>query len=122
MQHRRNAEKQGEPGWLAGPDRTQRREQRDLNRMGVNFFKMLVMLSETPISNLIVTDEEFAAVKSRIVTWIGRIHACQLTVNPELKLTVNSNESEKMIELPVASETDQDQQDQDDDPDQAGPS
>lgn len=109
MQNRRAEEKTGDPSWMAGPHRTQRREQRDLNKMGVNFFKMLVMLADTPISNLVVTDEEFQKVKSLIVGWLGRIHAMQkapdtrgptiqspkngkgkLTVIPESELTVNT--------------------------------
>jgi hypothetical protein len=113
MQNRRAEEKASDPPWLAGPDRTQRREQRDLNKMGATFFKMLVMLADAPISNLVVTDEEFEAVKFRIVTWIGRIHQMQkapdtcgspikpskngkgkLTVIPESELTVISGSDE----------------------------
>lgn len=107
MQQRRAEEKADDPSWMTGPDRSQRREQRDLNKMGVTFFKILVMLAETPISNLVVTDEEFERVKSLIVLWLGRIHDMQknpdkcgptiqskngkpkLSVIPEPELTVN---------------------------------
>jgi hypothetical protein len=113
MQNRRAEEKAGDPSWTAGPDRSQRREQRDLNKMGANFFKMLVMLSETPISNLVVTDEEFEAVKSRIVTWIGRIYAMQKvpdTRGPTIQSSKNGKPKLTVIpesELPVNTESEQ---------------
>jgi hypothetical protein len=37
MQSRRAEEKKDGPAWLSGPDRSQGREQRDLNRIKVNF-------------------------------------------------------------------------------------
>jgi hypothetical protein len=92
MAHRRAEEKTSEPTSIIGPDRSQHKAQRDLNKMGVNFFKMLLALTETPISALIVTDEEYEIVKANLITWIGRIHDRQkLTVlTQESKLTVIS--------------------------------
>lgn len=91
MQSRRAEEKKGEPSWLIGPDRSQSKSQRELNRLRVNFAKMVALLDETPTSGLVLKDEDYAAVKSRLLAAIDRINDLQkLTVNPESELTVNA--------------------------------
>ncbi len=93
MQHRRAAERQGELGWLAGPDRSQNRSQRELNRARVNFARMLALLDDTPTCSMILSGETYLRMKADLIAGINSINALQkLTVHSESKLTVNSND------------------------------
>lgn len=92
MAHTRAEDKRGEPKWLVGPDRSQNKSHRDLNRMRVNFSKMVALLDETAISNAVLPAEQYEAIKAILIGGIDRINAMQkLTVNLESQLTVNPN-------------------------------
>jgi hypothetical protein len=126
MQTRRAAEKQGEPAWMVGPDRSQRRQQRDLYKMGVSFYKMLVMLAEAPISNLVVNDDEYEVVKANLAVWLGRIYEMQRNEKSDMRgptIQSSRNDRPKLTvitesELTVNSELDDEEPNPDD---RAGP-
>jgi hypothetical protein len=101
-------EKEGEPSWLQGPDRSQNKEQRDLNRYRVNYSKILALMADTPNSNRILSDPEYDLVRGIFIRAIDRINSMQhpqkLTVNKESKLTVDSDApSESADEFTVNS-------------------
>jgi hypothetical protein len=95
MANRRASEREQEPSWLVGPDRSQNKSQRELNRMRVNFSKMVALLDECPTSNAVLATESYDAVKCILIAAIDQINKMEkLTVNPKSPLTVNSEAEE----------------------------
>lgn len=86
---------------LTGPDRSQNRRHRELNAYRVTFAKILKMIDELPVTELIVPSEELNYFKNKLLGYIHRIGLMQSTValpaklEPELETggesTVNSN-------------------------------
>jgi hypothetical protein len=94
MRKRRAEQNATEPGWLVGPDRSQNRAQRELNRARVAFAKMLALLDEAPTASTIMSPDDYQKVKSILIAASNRINAKQggsaqrqFTVNPELEST-----------------------------------
>jgi hypothetical protein len=91
MQQRRAQDQAGDPPWAVGPDRSQSRSQRELNKMRLNFSRMVALLDEAPISAAVLPAASYGAIKAFLIGGIDRINAMQkLTVNPENQLTVNT--------------------------------
>jgi hypothetical protein len=95
MRCRREQELRDGPWWV-GPDRTQGKWQRDLNCWRLNCARMLKLLDESPISNLVAPAAEYETVKDLLVRWSQRINERQrtekLTVNSKSELTVNKDD------------------------------
>lgn len=98
MKQRRAREKANEPSWAVCPDRSQSRQQKELNKMRTNCSRMLELLDGTRISTYVLPDENYREIKRMLITAIDRIDQMQwpgLTVNSETsELTVNSLEPE----------------------------
>jgi hypothetical protein len=70
-------ERRDQPAWLAGPDRSQNKAQRELNRRRVAFSKMLALLDEAAISKAAMQTTDYEAIKSILIAAIDRINTMQ---------------------------------------------
>src|ERR1700688_4079729 len=76
MQGWRAEEKNSEPSWI-GPDQTQHKSQKELNRMRVNFAKMVSLLDDSPTSNIVLPPDEHALIKGLLIAAIDKINQMQ---------------------------------------------
>jgi hypothetical protein len=83
-----------EPAWLHGPDRSQSRSLKKLNRIRVNFARMLALLDETTVSPLLLKEEEYQLLRNMLIEVIDGVNSLQRTVVdndgrivPEMDLT-----------------------------------
>jgi hypothetical protein len=82
---------------LLGPDRSQSREQKELNKARVNFARMVSLMDEAVTNNLILPDEEYVLINDCLIEAIDRINGMQKQVNdvnpgPELTSTSTTEE------------------------------